>query len=148
MAWVKSNVFPGPYRYVVSKGGQFCQAASYGLYTSGQTQNLQFGVWDGINFAQSPDTGPSGVWDGNWHFVAGSYDGSFVRLYVDGVEVGPGTPANLTINYNLPTHSNLYIGSYVAPGWCTLPFTGGIDEVKVFERALYAQEILGLYGHP
>jgi hypothetical protein len=146
-AWVNNNVYPGPNRYVVSKGAQYCVAASYALYTSTQTQNLLFGVFDGINFAHSPDLGPSGVWDGNWHFVAGTFDGAFVRLYVDGVEVGPGTPAGLSfiINYNLPTHSNFYIGSYVAPGWCTLPFNGGIDEVKVFRRALSASEIQSIY---
>ena len=64
------------------------------------------------------------VWDGNWHFVAGTYDGAYVRFYVDGVEVTPATATSLTINYALPTNSNLYIGAYVAAGWCTLPFNG------------------------
>jgi hypothetical protein len=85
------------------------------------------------------------VWDGNWHFVAGTYDGAYVRFYVDGVEVTPATATSLTINYALPTNSNLYIGAYVAAGWCTLPFNGSIDEVRVFNRALTASEILGIY---
>jgi Concanavalin A-like lectin/glucanases superfamily len=29
---------------------------------------------------------------GNWHHVFGAYDGATVRLCVDGVEVGSGTP--------------------------------------------------------
>src|SRR5262249_30729031 len=70
MAWVKHLGFPGPNNYLVSKGAQDCQAASYALYTSAQTPNLLFGVFDGVNGPQSPDTGPPGidVWDGNWHF--------------------------------------------------------------------------------
>ena len=31
--------------------------------------------------------------DGNWHAVAGTFDGQTVRLYVDGTEVGHGSPA-------------------------------------------------------
>jgi hypothetical protein len=145
MAWVKNSTFPGPNNYIVSKGANQCSAASYALYTSASTQNLIFGVYDGVNGAQSPDSGPGGVWDGNWHFVAGTYDGSYVRLYVDGVEVGAGTPTNLIINYSLPTNSAFYIGRYVAPQWCTLGFNGSIDEVRVFNRALSASEILAIY---
>ena len=145
MVWVKAPTFPGPNKYLVSKGANQCHAASYALYTSASTQNLIFGVYDGGNGAQSPDSGPGGVWDGNWHFVAGTYDGSYVRLYVDGVEVGPGTPTNLTINYSLPTNNNFYIGAYVAPGWCTLGFNGSIDDVRVFNCALSASEILAIF---
>src|SRR5262249_42653851 len=136
-----------PNNYLVSKGAQACQAASYALYTSAQTSNLLFGVFDGVNGPQSPDTGPPGinVWDGNWHFVAGTYDGAYVRLYVDGVQAGLGTPFALTINYALPTNSNFYIGAYVAPQWCTLGFNGSIDEVRVFNRALSAAEIQSVY---
>ena len=44
--------------------------------------------------------GPASVWDGKWHHVAGTFDGSTVRLYVDGVQVGTGTPA--------PDHDRLH----------------------------------------
>jgi 6-phosphogluconolactonase (cycloisomerase 2 family) len=146
MAWVKAPTFPGPNNYLVSKGANQCRAASYALYTSAQTQNLLFGIYDGVNGAQTQDTGSAGVWDGNWHFVAGTYDGSYVRLYVDGVEVGTAaSPTHLTINYALPTNNNFYIGAYVAPEWCTLGFNGSIDEVRVFNRALGASEILAIY---
>ena len=61
MAWVKHLGPPAvnTNAYVVSKGAQFCQVASYGIFTSPSTQNLLFGVSDGTNFGQSPDTGPA-----------------------------------------------------------------------------------------
>ena len=82
-AWFKG----GPqdsYVYLVSKGGQACQAASYGLY-SGPNHGLMFYVSQNqaLSFTQSPDAG-TGVWDNDWHFAVGTYDGSYVRLYVDG----------------------------------------------------------------
>jgi len=146
MAWVQHLGPPAvnTTAYVLSKGAQLCQGASFAIYTSPAAQNLMFGISDGTNFAQSADTGPY-VWDGNWHFIAGTYDGAFVRFYVDGVEVTPATAFTLTINYALPTHSNFYIGAYVAPGYCTIPFNGSIDEVRVFNRTLSASEILRIY---
>ena len=47
----------------------------------------------GLTYAISPDAG-AGIWDGNWHFVVGTYDGLNVRLYVDGKQVGNGTPVD------------------------------------------------------
>jgi hypothetical protein len=138
MAWVRHLGVPGPNNYVLSQGAKACSAASYGLYTS--TGNLFFGVSDGVAFAQTPDAGP-GVWDGNWHLVTGTYDGAVARLYVDGVEVTPGTPTPvpIAINSPLPSNQNFYIGAY--RGTCELRFTGDIDEVRVFNRALSAAEI-------
>jgi len=142
MAWVNHSGNPGANSYIVSKGASQCVAASYALYTGSAGHNLRFYVSDGSTFVESPDASAS-VWDGNWHLVAGTYDGASVRLYVDGAEVGSGTPAGLAINYALPDNSNLYFGAYF--GSCTLGFKGSIDEVRVFNRALSASEILGVY---
>jgi hypothetical protein len=39
----------------------------------------------------------------------------------------------------LPTNDNLYIGAY--RGSCDLRFTGDVDEVQVFGRALFSTEV-------
>ena len=142
MAWVRHAGFPGFHNFVLSKGADLCEFTNYGLTTS--AGNLHFEVSDGATYAPSPDAGP-GVWDGNWHLVAGTYDGATVRLYVDGVEVAPGnpTPTPLAINTPLPTNQKFYIGAY--RGECELRFNGDIDEVKVFNRALTPSEILSIY---
>lgn len=142
-AWVRASNFPAPlFSYILSKGASGCDGASYALYT-GANGGLQFYVSDGTTFSVSPDAG-LGVWDGNWHFVAGTFDGATVRLYVDGVEAGTGTPSSITINYQFPDNDNFYIGTY--RGSCELPFTGDVDEVQVFGRALTAIELQGLYN--
>jgi hypothetical protein len=138
-AWINSAMSPGKDKYIVSKGAQACLAASYGIYT-GENGGLEFYVAsnDGMSWSLSPDAG-SGIWDGNWHSVVGTFDGSTVRLYVDGKEVGSGTPDTAAIPYNLLNGNDLLIGNY---GGCSgLGFSGKIDEVKVFNRALGAQEI-------
>jgi hypothetical protein len=138
-AWIQSSGSPGTFRYIVGKGANGCLAASYGLYT-GSAGGLEFYVStnDGLSWTISPDAGQS-VWNGQWHNVVGTYDGSSVRLYVDGRQVGSGTPDAAPIAYGLPTSNSLIIGNY--PSCSQTDFSGGIDEVKVFNRALGAGEV-------
>ena len=79
--------------------------------------------------------------------VAGTYDGASVRLYVDGAQVGAGTPASGPIAYGLANSNRLAIGNYAGnlpdPPECfeNTAFGADIDEVRVFNRALDEQEI-------
>jgi hypothetical protein len=138
-AWVNSATAPGNFKYIVAKGAQGCLAASYGIYT-GSNGGLEFYAASngGLNWTLSPDAG-TGIWDGNWHNVIGTFDGSTVRLYVDGKQVGSGTPDSNAIPYNLPNGNDLEIGNY--NGCSGLGFSGKVDEVKVFDRALQPNEI-------
>src|SRR6202011_4717079 len=99
-AWVKASA-TGTYAYLLSKGANANAAASYALYT-GSSGGLFFYIYNGTATAISPDAGTA-IWDNNWHHVAGTFDGTAVRLFVDGVQVGGGTPTSIAIGYNLPT---------------------------------------------
>lgn len=81
--------------------------------------------------------------DGVFHHIAGTYsvaDG-VARLYVDGQLLGTSTQASIaSIGTNdLP----LIIG---ARDGSPLPFAGLIDEVEIFNRALSAAEIQGIFN--
>ncbi len=144
-AWVDSSASPGIYRYVVAKGANSCSAASYGLYT-GPGGGIAFYTSrnQGYAWTISPELPAGSIWNGQWHNVIGTYDGSTVRLYVDGRQVGSGTPDSTPIGYGLPTSNDLSIGAYP---WCpSSDFSGDIDEVKVFDRALGPLEIGAAYG--
>jgi trimeric autotransporter adhesin len=134
--WAK-GLGQSTFRYLVAKEYDN-QGPSYGLYTGGAS-GLKFIAYDGGTFATSPDAG-TGVWDNRWHHFVGTYDGGSVRLYVDGAQVGGGTAFSSTIAYNA---SDITLGSYRTTG--PLPFTGSLDEVGVWNRALSAAEILELY---
>jgi len=138
-AWVKNLGGPGRYRYLVAKGANGCIAGSWGLY-SGPEGGIMFYVADsgGVSFTRSPDGGAA-IWDGAWHYVAGSYDGAVVRLYVDGAQVGSGTPASAAIGYGLTTTNDLFVGSY--PGCSGLDFDGTVDLLRIWGRALAPTEV-------
>jgi len=136
-AFVRRSGSPGRWRYVVSMGGVACDRSSYGLY-SGADGGLSFYVSDDTRYVLSPAVAQADVWDGAWHLVSGTYDGTRVSLYLDGSRVGTGTPTSLRVSYSLPVQ-DLLIGSYHAG--CDLPFTGDIDEVGVWGAALTPAQI-------
>jgi hypothetical protein len=142
-AWARRDGPPGDCTYLVSKGSRGCDAASYALYT-GETGGLFFYVSDRETVVSSPDAGRT-LWNDAWHFVVGTYDGQIVRIYVDGSEVGEGTPANIeSIEYDLPDGDALFIGAY--RGTCDRRFNDGkLDEVRVFDRALSAADVRELF---
>ena len=137
-AWVRADASPGTFRYVMAKGASGgCLASSYGLYTA-DNGGIAFYVYDGSGSSSgyriSPTADPSSVWDGRWHNVSGTFDGRTVRVFVDGNQVGTGTPATAPISYDLPSGDGL-LGSYVDTS-CSLYLVGDIDGVSVWNRAL------------
>jgi hypothetical protein len=142
-AWVKRSGTPGQFAYVLAKGAQSCLAASYAIY-SGVDGGITFYTFDGSSYSLASGAGTA-VWDGAWHHVAGTFDGSVMRFYLDGAEVGPSTAAG-PIAYPLPSNEAFYIGNF--RGSCDKPFTGAIDDVRIWSRALEPDEILEHANEP
>lgn len=72
---------------------------------------------------------------GRWVHVAGTYDGRLMRVYVDGEECG-------SMERGGPVKSNAFplcLGSFAESHHAY--FTGLVDEVKLYDRALTAEEI-------
>ncbi|MHC4508942.1 MAG: Kelch repeat-containing protein [Planctomycetota bacterium] len=78
------------------------------------------------------------VTDGNWHRMGLLWDGSFRTLYVDGVAVAEDTQDVLEDSYN---GLNIGTGNAMAPGTF---FSGLIDDVRIYNRALSADEIAAM----
>jgi hypothetical protein len=146
VAWIRHNGATGTLRYVAARGGGTfpgCEGSSYALYTGiGDQTPLSFyirTVAGGVVFSPKPTA--AAVFDGAWHMVAGVFDGSAVRLYVDGAEVGTGTSApGAQIKYDLGS-TIFTIDGYADPACGNADFPGGIDEVRVYDRALSATEL-------
>ncbi len=153
-AWVNSWFTQPSKVYVLAKGGNGDLRSSYALYT-GANSGLVFSVYDGdFTNVESPEAG-AGIWDGNWHHIVGTYDGASVRLYVDGTEIGGGTPTNIAIAYGLQDTEDpslgtddLFIGTHpLIDGGAN--FVGGVDELSIYSRALSSAEIQSLFaGNP
>lgn len=76
---------------------------------------------------------------GTWTHVAGTYDGTTAKIYINGI-----LDATQAYSASIGTDNNpLYIGLY---GTATKHFPGLIDELEIFNRALLAEEIAAIYS--
>jgi hypothetical protein len=138
-AWVRATGSPGNAKYIVGKGADNCTSSSYALYT-GDNGGLRFYATDTSGAViGSGSIAPATVWNGKWHHVAGSWDGSTARLYVDGKLIGDPSASGQPIAYGLPTTNDTGLGNYL--GTCDLYYTGDIDDVAVFNQAIAVDQI-------
>ena len=155
VVWFKASGFPGLLQYLVSDGGEGapnCGGSAFALYTGYHSgPGLQFYVRGAGGLFHIADAGPGpAVFDGNWHMAAGTFDGTNTLLYVDGKQItaAPPTTSPETINYTPDTEKSLRIGEYSDTSCGAGTFTGQLDEVKVYDRALTATEIARMAAAP
>ena len=68
------------------------------------------------------------IQDGEWHYFAGTWDGSYMRVYVDCQKEGE-------VAWTCPpasTTNNLGIGKRLSGWGGYMPFLGNIDEVRIY----------------
>lgn len=136
-AWINPTSY-GMYDPVVTKAGGEA-LAGYILEFLGD--HIFFGiVLDPYPIGAIYNSPTAYIEPGVWTHVAGVYDGNYIRLYVNGVEVDGATYVPGSIRYDT---NELNIGGH--PVFPDRFFTGLIDEVDVFSRALTAEEIASIY---
>jgi hypothetical protein len=85
--------------------------------------------------------------DGNWHFVVGTLDTSGGQnLYIDGA-----LAASSTNNAARSTNGNWRLGFDSLSGVPNAPtsyyFNGSLDDIRIYNRALSASQVLNLYNN-
>jgi len=131
-AWLKSDGLIDPYASVVTKGVQ-----SWRLIRNNTTNAISF-HFNAAAGGEYQANGVTSVIDGHWHHLLGIYEGSMVRLYVDGrldasASAGP-------VN---TTNDPVYIGSR-ANRLTDRNWIGNIDDVRIYNTALSEANILYL----
>jgi len=121
-------------------------AQSVSLWWSSDQQKFLFGIGTTnppTNVAVSSNTFPAT--NTNWYHVAATYDGSTMKLYVNGnLEASKSFTSSITYDSSIPWT----IGSTAAPYRALAfprTFNGVIDEVEIFNRALSQAEIQAIY---
>ena len=147
-AWVYLTSL-GTYQNVVTKWDWPVANAQKSFTTSVQPDGtIGLGVCNDGSCSQGAGGGSATVLSTNslqvsqWTHFAATYDGSNLRIYVNGV-----CQNQTAYNKGLfPGTNDLLIGAALVNGGQVLsPFAGLIDEPSVYSRALSAAEIQGIY---
>lgn len=91
-----------------------------------------------FTIAGSASAGTVAVNDGAWHHLAGTYDGTTAKLYVDGVLVDSDART---------LAPNVSVGVYIGrQGYTSAQFlNGSVDEVAIYQAALTFDQVVGSY---
>lgn len=125
--WVKANQQPGPtgttYYFIMS------ESAAFGVWQEG----------NGIGLAISRP-GTNSAWGtitfGTWNHFVGTYDGTTIRAYINGSLINE---TEWTGPMNDPNNSVTF-GEFINYWW-----SGSLDDVRIYNRALTNGEIVQLY---
>jgi hypothetical protein len=129
-AWVKIRTVSEDWTSIVNKG-----LTAWRLETLYNTRRIHFAVTE--HYVNSDAEIPAG----EWHHVCGTYDGSDICLYIDGKQ-DPENPAAYRGELGTNTN-NLFIGRY-SGSFSSGEWDGLIDEVRIYDYALSADEIIKL----
>jgi hypothetical protein len=129
-AWVKIEGPAQEHYGIIGKSGY---SSGYRLLIHGTNKKVLFQLTGEKGYSVWSSTA---IPDDQWHFIVATYDGSKMKLYIDGIKdpsekerLGP-----LDVNTN-----SVLIGK---PQYA---FNGLIDEVRIYSRALSEEEIKGLF---
>ncbi|MBM7844941.1 LamG-like jellyroll fold domain-containing protein [Herpetosiphon giganteus] len=132
-AWVYPTSSDSNFHGIVGyDGGVLAQRApSIYLFQAGR---VQVGFGDGSTW-NSLSTSSTVLSSNAWSHIASTFDGTTMRIYINGVEQANSTAASGKVPYPISTLRVGRIDNY---------FKGAIDEVSLFDRALSASEVVAL----
>jgi hypothetical protein len=132
-AWLRSTTLAAPASYRIA-----LEFAAAGNYVGGQILGaLKWYSSVFINSAQRELIGP--LIDLNWHHVVVAYDGSALRMYLDGVVVATNPVTGVLDGIGKP----ILIGNYESGGF---GWQGQIDDVALYSYGLSAQQVAAHYA--
>jgi gliding motility-associated-like protein len=145
-AWVKPTIsFYGTGNNAIIDKGYYSHNNPYYQYHLGITGNLypyhpaSFAFAVSINNEYCLIQSTSHIWSaGIWYFVVGTYDGNYIKLYINGeidsIEFKPGVIDHFGKHIHIGKFGNL--NAYTP---------AVIDDIRIYNRALFQNEILILY---
>jgi hypothetical protein len=134
--WIKTEGVDNPWATVLSKGFN-----CWSLMRNNDSRTMAFHINTGSGAVTV--SGQAEIIDDKWHFVVGTFDGSNVTLYIDGLLDATIAHAGQTNKTSEP----VWIGgrSDDFPDHC---WNGLIDDVRIFNYVLTEKQVFELSGLP
>lgn len=138
-AWIQPQSTSSTYQGIIMHGGP--NVDSYALYIHPGDQSISFKT-SGTTSAWTTIGNVAGLWDGNWHHLAVTYNGAQKVIYLDGEILLTVDAAGLIESGE---GYNLLIGAGRDDENPTLLYEGLLDEVRIYNSALTSSQIGELF---
>ncbi len=136
-AWVRPDFVTAMDRTILAKTvGASAQDHIWSM-TFVNASALRFRLRTGPTTTQL-STAPSSIFSGVWYHVVGSFDGSTMRIYLNGALMAE-TPASGATGFH--PHAP---ASVAALSTGAAPFSGWIDDIRLFDRGLSQQDVIDI----
>ncbi|HSW61499.1 MAG TPA: LamG-like jellyroll fold domain-containing protein, partial [bacterium] len=131
-AWVKTSDIPETFVTIITKQSE--NIRNYGLFVSGAAQGadegkIVFSMTSGTQNDWKSATSAISIVDGQWHQITGTYNGSQMKIFIDGLEQGSADVSVIPAD----TSNGVLIGT---------GYKGIIDEIRIYDLAIQPSEIL------
>lgn len=139
--WIKATSFASRMGLFVKANGTSNAGACFWIQVSSSGANkISFGVMDsGLTGAIADAT--TSITDNAWNHVVCTCDGTNQKIYINGTLDATQACAGATIN-NITMDTTMgWWGSYAS-----LPYTGAMDEVGYWDRAINSTEVSQIYN--
>jgi RNA polymerase sigma factor (sigma-70 family) len=143
-AWIKTDTRDSQWGRILDKNWK----SAYNLCIGGDHQGKQWR--DKLTFECTGMSlmSKTPVVDGKWHFVAGSYDGQTVKIYIDGkLDTFWKNQKFMPMEHN---DTDIHIGQLAVlepPPYNEAYYDGLIDELRLYNRVLSDEEVQTLYRY-
>ena len=129
-AWIRVESFTKPWQAFVTKGDR-----AWRLHRANETKGVGFACSDLSRQEVGDLLGKADVADSQWHHVAGVLDGDKALIFVDGVkDTSAASSPKISVNdYPVLIGANAQRAGRL--------FHGLIDDVRIYDRALSADEL-------
>lgn len=129
-AWIRVESFTKPWQAFVTKGDR-----AWRLHRANETNGVGFACSDLSRKEVGDLLGKADVADSQWHHVAGVLDGDKALIFVDGVkDTSAASSPKISVNdYPVLIGANAQRAGRL--------FHGLIDDVRIYDRALSADEL-------
>ena len=135
--WVRPDRFSNRVGVVTKTEG-----SEYGIFASNGRPEFYVHVGGGYRVAAAAEQ--FRLKTRSWSHLAGVFDGKFVRLFINGKEVGRSPASGERLTNALP----LVVGGDVAAdGSMTSPFEGRLDEIRLSKVARYTENFVPAVHH-
>jgi hypothetical protein len=140
--WLKMDSFPNNTQRIINKDNANDLSGGYSLWLN-QT-NL---VWQHMNSGSEVNVQTAhGFSTGVWQYISVTFDSSTttnnLKLYVNGINVDTGSASFSSLGET----NNLFFGTYGVTTPLGQYLNGSIDQVRIYDSALSAENVTALYN--